>query len=132
MVVLGGMGSIRGSIVSATLITYINFLLKAELSEFPAMKTLLYALILIIMVIYKNAPALKGLRERLNLKNLTDKIKNKVLGLKPDAAEIHDDAGEWDEIPTKIITDEVLSTDFALQTYNPDKPDKSSSRKENK
>lgn len=130
MVVLGGMGSIRGSIISAALITYINFLLKAQLSELPALKTLLYAIILIGIVIYKNAPALNGLRDKLSLKGIIEKIRNKIFGIKPDASEIHDDAGEWDEIPTKIITDEVLSTDLTLSTYTPDKPDKSKERKE--
>ena len=133
MVVLGGMGSISGSIVSAALITYINFVLKSNLSgDMAAVKTLVYALILILMVIYKNAPALKGVRERLNLQIIKNIIKDKVFKVKSSASDVHDDAGEWDEIPTKIITDEMLSTDFVLTTYNPDKPDKNESRKENK
>ncbi len=124
MVVLGGMGSIRGSIISAALITYINFVLKSNLSgDMAAVKTLVYALILILMVIYKNAPALKPVREKFNLKLLGMAIREKLFNIKHDAATVTDDAGEWDEIPTKIITDEVLSTDLALTNYNPDKPD---------
>ncbi|MBQ9071249.1 MAG: branched-chain amino acid ABC transporter permease [Clostridia bacterium] len=125
MVVLGGMGSIGGSIISAILITYINFALKSMLSgDMAAVKTLVYALILIVMVIYKNAPALKNVREKFNLQNLKEKIMSKVFKVKSSESDIRDDAGEWDEIPTKIITDEVLSTDFNLTTYTPDKPDK--------
>ena len=125
MVVLGGMGNVTGSIISAALITYINFLLRSELSgDMAAVKTLVYALILIVMVIYKNAPALKSVRERFNAANLISSIKNKVFKVKDSASDISDDRGEWDEIPTKIITDEILSTDFALTTYTPDKPDK--------
>ncbi len=129
MVVLGGMGNIGGSIISAALITYINFLLRSNLSDMAAVKTLVYALILIVMVIYKNAPALKNVRERFNVQNLVTKIKTKVLGLKPKASDITDDAGDWDEIPTKIITDEVLSTDLTLTSYVPDKPDKSTEKR---
>ena len=125
MVVLGGMGNITGSIVSASLITYINFLLRSELSgDMAAVKTLVYALILIIMVIYKNAPALKSVRERFDAKVIIGNIRKKIFKVKESPSDISDDRGEWDEIPTKIITDEILSTDFTLTNYNPDKPDK--------
>lgn len=125
MVVLGGMGNITGSIISAALITYINFLLRANLSgDMAAIKTLVYAIILIVLVIYKNAPALKSFRERVSVKKLIESVKKKIFRVKESPSDIKDDPGEWDEIPTKIITDEVLSTDFALTTYTPDKPDK--------
>lgn len=66
MVVLGGMGSINGSIIAATLITIINFFLQTTLSgDLAAIKNLVYAVILIVMVIFNNAPALKGVREAL-------------------------------------------------------------------
>lgn len=66
MVVLGGMGSINGSIIAATLITMINFFLQTMLSgDLAAVKNLVYAIILIVMVIFNNAPALKGVRETL-------------------------------------------------------------------
>lgn len=64
MVVLGGMGSVNGSMIAATLITCINFFLQTKLSgDLAAIKNLVYALILIVMVIFNNAPALKGVRE---------------------------------------------------------------------
>ena len=125
MVVLGGMGSISGSIISAALITYINFILKSSLSgDMAAVKTLVYALILIIMVIYKNAPALKNVREKYNFRLYMSKLKAKLFNVKESESDVTDDAGEWDNVPTKIITDEILSTDFALTNYSPDKPDK--------
>ena len=125
MVVLGGMGSIGGSIIASSLIIYINFILKSQLSgDMAAIKTLVYAIILIVMVIYKNAPALKNVRERFNVKVLMEYVKTKIFKVERDVSDITDDAGEWDEIPTKIITDEILSTEFVLTTYTPDKPDK--------
>ena len=122
MVVLGGMGSINGSIIAAALLTFIDFTLTKNLSgDLAALKFLIYALILILMVIYKNAPALKKYRERFNTRVLFEKLRAKLA--KPrNAATITDDSASWDVIPTKIKTDEVLSTDFTLSNYNPDKP----------
>ena len=109
MVVLGGMGSINGSIIAATVITVLNHYLKAYLTgDMAAIKTLVYALILIIMVIYKNAPALKQLRERYNFKNFVSKF------VKKNKAALADDDARWDVVPTKIEMNEVLSTDFIV------------------
>ena len=111
MVVLGGMGSINGSIIAATLITLINYYLKAYLTgDMAAIKTLIYALILIVMVVYKNAPALKSFREKYNFKNIVSDLFQK----KKKVSDITDDAGRWDVIPTKIDMDEVLSTDLVV------------------
>ena len=41
------------------------------------LKNLIYALILIVVVIYNNAPGLKGFRERFNLRVLLSKLKKK-------------------------------------------------------
>ena len=119
MVVLGGMGSINGSIIAATVITVLNFYLKAYLTgDMAAIKTLVYALILIFMVIYKNAPALKSFREKNDLKRFLKKKKT--------AATVVDDAARWDVVPTKISMDEVLSTDIIVteSVVKPDKEDK--------
>ncbi|MBQ7356429.1 MAG: branched-chain amino acid ABC transporter permease [Clostridia bacterium] len=119
MVVLGGMGSINGSIVAATVITVLNYYLKAYLTgDMAAVKTLVYALILIIMVVYKNAPALKDFRERYNFKKLVDKF------VKKNEARIEDDEARWDVVPTKISMDEVLSVDINVQESVRDKGDK--------
>ena len=115
MVVLGGMGSINGSILSATLITVLNDKLTVYLTGDNAVfKDLFYALILILLVIYNNAPALKGFREKYNLKNLVKKIvKNKN-----DPSEITGDAARWDVVPTKIEMNEALSTDLVVDRNN--------------
>lgn len=112
MVVLGGMGSINGSIIAATLITLINNYLKAFLTgDMAAVKTLVYALILIVMVIYKNAPALKTIRERFTLKNILGMIFKK----KADLGKQTDDDARWDVVTTKIEMNEVLSTDLVVE-----------------
>ena len=78
MVVLGGIGSINGSIVAASLITFLNVKLQTLLTgDLAVLQKLFYALILIVIVIYKNAPALKGFREKYNFRVLVDKLKKK-------------------------------------------------------
>lgn len=76
MVVIGGIGNINGSIIAATAITYINFILQDKLSgSLAAVRFLTYALILIVVVIFNNAPALQPLREKLSIKRYFDKKK---------------------------------------------------------
>ena len=123
IVVLGGMGSINGSIIAATLITYVNFVLQTNLSgDLAALKYLIYALILIVAVLFNNAPALKGVREKYNLKNLFKLIRKP----KHDPSIVRDDAAAWDNVPTKIKMDELLSVEVQPnnQVYTPDKPKK--------
>ena len=118
MVVLGGMGSINGSILAATLITFLNTKLATILTgELAVLQNLLYALILIVIVIYNNAPALKSFRDRYNLKALSKKLLKSRL----DPAHIHDDEAKWDVVPTKISMDEILSVDMKPQNLGADK-----------
>ena len=71
MVVLGGMGSINGSALAAALITFINFKLQTVLTgNLSVLQNVIYSLILILIVIYRNAPGLKSFREKYNLKAL--------------------------------------------------------------
>ena len=78
MVVLGGIGSINGAVVAASLITFLNVKLQTLLTgDLAVLQKLFYALILIIIVIYKNAPALKGFREKYNFSVLVAKLKKK-------------------------------------------------------
>lgn len=116
MVVLGGMGSLSGSLISAVLITYLNEELQILLTgDLAVLRGLLYALVMILLVIYRNAPVLKGFREKWSLKNLVAKLK------RHDPAKIHDDEANWDRVPTKIMVDEVLSVDIQTQSpYDPD------------
>ena len=108
MVVLGGMGSINGSIIAAALITFLNTKLATVLTgDLAVLQNLLYALILIIIVIYNNAPALKSFRDRYNLSVLWKKL----IRRKHDPATHKDDEAKWDVVPTKIEMNEVLSID---------------------
>ena len=118
MVVLGGMGSINGSILAATLITFLNTKLATVLTgELAVLQNLLYALILIVIVIYNNAPALKSFRDKYNLGVLSKKL----LKSKNDPAHVHDDEAKWDVVPTKISMDEILSVDMKPQNLSADK-----------
>ncbi len=112
MVVLGGMGNINGSIVAATLITYLNTKLATVLTgDLAVLQNLLYALILIVIVIYNNAPALKSFRDRHSLSLWLKKL----FRHKHDPASIKDDAAKWDVVPTKIEMNEILSIDLTPQ-----------------
>lgn len=138
MVVLGGMGSINGSIISATLLTFFDEKLrlwisqdfsKTQLAQFltahvikgdlAVIKDIIYALVLIVIVIYNNSPALKGLREKLNLKKLLSKLFKR----KHDPSKVKDDAARWDVVPTKIEMDEVLSTDIVVDNMGDNSAD---------
>ena len=125
MVVLGGMGNITGSIIAAALLTFINVKLTTQLSgDLAALKYLIYAIILIVMVIYNNAPALRPLRERV------DGFFSRIFGIfrrksvrQEDGGTEAPDTASWDKIPTKVPMDAVLSTDITPDhTFEPDKP----------
>ena len=117
MVVLGGMGSINGSIIAAALITWLNTWLPTKLTgDLAVLQNLFYALILIVIVVYNNAPALKSFRDKYSLSNLTQKL------VKHDPANIKDDKAKWDVVPTKISMDEILSVDVTPQNLSEDKP----------
>ena len=120
MVVLGGMGNITGGMISAAVITFLNVKLTTMLTgDNAVLKDLLYALILVLIVIYNNAPSLKFVRERYNLKTLGEKIFKKSKDVSYDAG----DEGKWDRVPTKIKMDELLSVDVVVResVIDPDK-----------
>ena len=120
MVVLGGMGNINGSIIAATLITYLDVKLQTILTgNLAVLQDLLYALVLIVIVIYNNAPALKGFREKYSLK----KMLSGLVKVKHDPAHRADDEAKWDRVPTKIEMNEVLSVEFqpTSSTLDPDR-----------
>ena len=120
MVVLGGMGNINGSIIAATLVTVLDVKLQTILTgDLAVLQDLLYALVLIVLVIYNNAPALKNFRETYNMKALLRKIMKKPI----DPAHRGDDEAKWDRVPTKIEMNEVLSVELQPQqsTVDPDR-----------
>ncbi len=107
MVVLGGMGSISGSILAAVFITYVNFMLQSQLSgDLASLRNLVYAVILIIVVVFGNAPALKSFRERYSISAFAERFRKK------DASVRRDDEAKWARVPTKIKMDALLSTDM--------------------
>lgn len=121
MVVLGGMGSINGSIIAATLITFLDIKLQTILTgNLAVLQDFIYAIVLILIVIYNNAPGLKNFREKYNLQNLINKI---AKGMQ-NPAKRRDDEAKWHRVPTKIEIDEVLSTKIQRDPTTSIKPDK--------
>ena len=117
MVVLGGMGNINGAILSATLITFLDTKLATVLTgDLAVLQNLIYAVVLIVIIIYNNAPALKNFRDRFNFKALLGKLFKR----KHDPSRIKDDDAKWDVVPTKIEMNEILSIDVAPQDSNED------------
>ena len=119
IVVLGGM-TVNGSIISAVLITALNNILQTKLGgNFAVAKDLIYALVLIVLVIYRNAPSLKSFRDKYNLGNLWRLLIKK----KHDPSRHDDDTVRWDVVPTKISMDEVLSTDVVIDNFGDNSAD---------
>lgn len=116
MVVLGGMGNVTGSILSAVALTFIDIKLAEILSgDMAVIKNLVYALILIVIVIWNNAPGLRYVRERFNLRKFASFIKHKLLRIKektPEGGHEAPDTASWDKIPTKIPMDTIITTEL--------------------
>ena len=123
MVVLGGMGSINGAIISATFITFLDLRLQSVLTgDLAVLSDIIYALVLIGVVIYNNAPALRSFREKYSARRLASGL----FGLLRNKHGYVDDEGKWDRVPTKINMDELLSVDVVPNesVLSPDKEDK--------
>ena len=115
MVVLGGMASLNGSIIAATLITLVNFFLQDKLSgDLAALRLLIYALILIFIVLFNNSPAFKPIREKYGLHKIIEKI-----SFRKKPSTVTDDKADWNRIETKIPMDEGLSVDFRTEEETP-------------
>ncbi len=130
MVVLGGMGNINGSIVAATLITVLNISLNNVFTgSMAAIKNIVYALVLILIVIYTNAPGLKSFREKHGFGVYWSKFTAKIVKLfskkelKQDPAKEKEFGADWSKVPTKVEMDAILSTDLTPdKSYVSDKP----------
>ena len=123
MVVLGGMGSINGAIISAAFITFLDVKLQSVLTgNLAVLSDMIYALVLIGVIIYNNAPALRSFRDKFNAKRLAGRL----FGLLRNKHGYVDDEGKWDRVPTKINMDELLSVDVVVNesVLSPDKEDK--------
>ena len=117
IVVLGGMGNLEGSIIAALVVALLNNRLQSVLSgDLAALKNVIYAMVLIVVVIYNNAPFLKPFREKYNFRVLFNTIKAKFSKPKdPDDPEkgLPDPSygADWSKIPTKIPMDAIVTTD---------------------
>lgn len=123
MVVLGGMGSINGAIISAAFITFLDIKLQSVLTgNLAVLSDMIYALVLIGVIIYNNAPALRSFRDKFNAKRLASRL----FGLLRNKHGYVDDEGKWDRVPTKINMDELLSVDVVVNesVLSPDKEEK--------
>ena len=61
MVVLGGIGSMRGSIIAAVILTALPELLRGSFSDY---RMLIYAILLIVMMLVNNNETMKMYTER--------------------------------------------------------------------
>ncbi|MBR4835379.1 MAG: branched-chain amino acid ABC transporter permease [Clostridia bacterium] len=123
MVVLGGMGSINGAIISAAFITFLDVKLQSVLTgNLAVLSDMIYALVLIGVIIYNNAPALRSFRDKFNAKRLASRL----FGILRNKHGYVDDEGKWDRVPTKINMDELLSVDVVVNesVLSPDKEEK--------
>lgn len=73
MVVLGGMGSVRGSVIAAVILRALPEMLR----EFSDYRMLAYAIVLILVMLAKNNPKVKNFVENINPKKIFAK-KNKT------------------------------------------------------
>ena len=102
-----------GSAISAVLITFLNDQLTNVLTgNLAVLQKLFYAVILVALVIYRNAPGLQGFRDKYNFRALSQRLKRK----KDDRTKVKDDSGNWDRVPTKSEMDEILSTDEKVES----------------
>lgn len=84
MVVLGGMGSILGSVISAVILTLLPELLRF-MQDY---RMLIYAVVLIIIMILNSSDSFKGIREKLSFQYLFKKIKKNRAAKKDKAAKV--------------------------------------------
>ena len=75
-VVLGGIGNIRGSIIAAVILTLLPELLRG-LNNY---RMLIYAVVLIVMMLFNSAPKAIAMRERIWWRNFSRKDKNRKGG----------------------------------------------------
>lgn len=74
-VVLGGIGSIRGSFIAATILTVLPELLR-EVGEY---RMLIYAILLIVMMILNNNEKFKAFGNKISIKRFFENRKNRTI-----------------------------------------------------
>lgn len=109
MVVLGGMRSVSGVIISAALITCINTELATVLTgNLAALQNVIYSLILVGIVIFNHAPGLKDFRKKYNFRTLATKIFKK----KSSAATVSEPVSET--VGTSSVSSAEISAESSL------------------
>lgn len=135
-VVLGGMGNVNGTIFATIIMTWLNVQLPAILGSTMAVyKNVIYALVLVLVVLYNNAPILRAFRQRYNLQRFANKLRDLFFKIpiftrfKPKQEQMQameqEFGADWSKVPTKIKMDAVLTTDIS-PAIDPDKADPSS------
>lgn len=76
LVVLGGLGSIRGSVISATILYVLPELLR-PLADY---RMIIYSIVLIVIMILNSSEQFSSVRELLNVKNALNHLKTKKNG----------------------------------------------------
>jgi len=74
IVVLGGLGSVRGSVIAAI----IMIILPEMLRDLQDYRMLIYSILLILLMLFNASPKLVEIREKLGIKNILASIKAKV------------------------------------------------------
>ena len=87
---LGGIGSIRGSVISAIILTALPELLR----EFSDYRMLIYSIVLIVIMIFNSSPKFVALRERYSPKRMWKKYKKNKAKQKAAAAATTSEGGE--------------------------------------
>lgn len=76
-VVLGGLGSLRGSIIATIILYAIPEVLRIVNQNIIQYRMLIYAIILIFLMLWKNAPFFIHMREKIAASGFVQNIKNK-------------------------------------------------------
>ena len=114
MVVLGGMRSISGVIVSAVLITWINTELATVLTgNLAALQNVIYSLILIGIVVFNHAPGLKDFRKKYSFRTLAAKIFKKKSSVAPVSEPVSETVGTSSVSSAEIAAEPSLPTSVA-------------------
>ena len=74
IVVLGGMGSIRGSVIAAIILKALPEVLR----DFADYRMLVYSVLLIFIMIFNASPKFAGVREKCSVKYIWRKIREKT------------------------------------------------------
>ena len=88
--------------------------------KLAALKLLIYAAILVVVVLLNNAPALKPFKEQIGI----GAVRRRAAMRRNKPEVIHDDDAQWNRIDTKIEMNEVLSVDVNISDDNADREDK--------